>query len=67
MTRSGSVPGEETEQAQTYTMSYDGFGNMTGVSVGNKSLASYTYGANNGLLTQMTYGNGDSVSYSYDV
>ena len=67
MTRSGSVPGEETEQAQTYTMSYDGFGNMTGVSVGNKCLASYTYGANNGLLTQMTYGNGDSVSYSYDV
>ncbi len=66
MTRSGYVPGDTAEQPQTYTMSYDGFGNMTGVSVGNKSLASYTYSGNNGQLSQMSYGNGDSVSYSYD-
>ena len=37
MTRSGYVPGDTTEQTQTYTMSYDGFGNMTGVSVGSKN------------------------------
>ena len=36
------------------------------LSVGNKSLASYTYGSSNGQLQQMCYGNGDSVSYSYD-
>ena len=66
MTRSGYVPGDTAEQPQTYTMSYDGFGNMTGVSVGNKSLATYTYSGNNGQLSQMSYGNGDSVSYSYD-
>ena len=37
MTRSGYVPGDTAEQAQTYTMSYDGFGNMTRVSVGSKN------------------------------
>ena len=36
------------------------------MSVGNKSLASYTYGSSNGQLQQTSYGNGDSVSYSYD-
>ena len=36
------------------------------LSVGNKSLASYTYGSSNGQLQQTSYGNGDSVSYSYD-
>ena len=66
MTRSGYIPNVSGEKAQSYTMSYDGFGNMTGVSVGNKSLASYTYSGNNGQLSQMSYGNGDSVSYSYD-
>ena len=37
MTRSGYVPGETAEQTQSYTMSYDGFGNMAGVSVGSKN------------------------------
>ena len=48
-------------------MSYNGFGNMTGVSVGSRNLASYTYGSANGLMTEMSYGNGASVSYEYDV
>lgn len=39
---------------------------MTGVSVGNRSLATYTYSSKNGQLSQMSYGNGNSVSYSYD-
>ena len=66
MRRRGYVPGRTTLRNQTYTMVYDSFGNMTGVSVGNRSLATYTYGSNNGQLSQMSYGNGASVSYSYD-
>ena len=66
MRRRGYVPGRTTLRNQTYTMSYDSFGNMTGVSVGDTSLANYTYGSKNGPLQQMSYGNGDSVSYSYD-
>lgn len=66
MSRGGYIPGNDTEQTQVYTMSYNGFGNMTGVSVGSRSLASYTYGSANGLMTEMSYGNGASVSYEYD-
>lgn len=53
-------------QSQSYFLNYDGFGNMTGVSVGNRNLASYTYGSANGLLSQMSYGNGASIRYDYD-
>ena len=53
-------------KTQTYSMSYDGFGNMTGVSVGSRNLASYTYGSSNGLMSEMSYGNGDKLGYSYD-
>lgn len=66
MTRKGYVPNVSGQKSQTYTMSYDSFGNMTGVSVGDKTLASYSYGSNNGPLQQMSYGNGASVSYAYD-
>ena len=66
MSRGGYIPGNTTEQTQVYTMSYNGFGNMTGVSVGSRNLASYTYGSANGLMTEMSYGNGASVSYEYD-
>ena len=51
---------------QTYNMGYDGFGKLTAVKVGTRSLAGYTYAANDGLLTQMTYGNGNTVAYDYD-
>ena len=51
---------------QTYNMAYDGFGKLTAVQVGTRSLAGYTYAANDGLLTQMTYGNGNTVAYDYD-
>ena len=50
----------------SYTFEYDAFGNRTSVKVGNKTLATYIYKANNGPLQQMNYGNGDSVSYTYD-
>ena len=64
---------------QHYLLGYDAFGNMTRVQVCASSaeregytapvtLASYTYegNVNNGRLSRMTYGNGDSVSYTYD-
>ena len=39
MTRDGYKPGTSTAQPQTYTMSHDGFGNMTGVSAGKNYTA----------------------------
>jgi len=33
---------------QTYNMAYDGFGKLTSVKVGTRSLAGYTYAANDG-------------------
>ena len=50
----------------TYNFVYDQFGNVTNVKVGNASLMSYQYGANNGNLTRSTYGNGDYVENVYD-
>ena len=55
------------ELGQTYNMAYDGFGKLTAVQVGTRSLAGYTYAANDELLTQMTCGNGNTVAYDYDV
>ena len=51
---------------QTYSFTYDAFGNMTTLKVGTQTLATYTYGAGNGLLMSQTYANGDSVSFTYD-
>ncbi|HJI91015.1 MAG TPA: RHS repeat-associated core domain-containing protein [Clostridiales bacterium] len=64
---------------QHYLLGYDTFGNMTSVQVCASSaeregyttpidLATYEYegNVNNGRLAKMTYGNGDSVSYTYD-
>ncbi len=67
LTRGGYIPGNSVKQNQTYNMTYDGFGNMTGISVGSRQLASYDYGSQNGNLRSMTYGNGTKVSYTYDI
>jgi RHS repeat-associated protein len=63
-------------QWQSYGLVKDVWGNTSAVTVsastngstysGTRTLASYTYAANNGNLTGMTCGNGDSISYSYD-
>lgn len=50
----------------TYTFMYDGFGNTTGIYVGIRTLADYTYNANNGKLSVLSYGNGHQVKYVYD-
>ena len=53
-------------QTTVYSFSYDGFGNTTGISAGNHTLASYTYNSNNGKLNSLVYGNGLNVRYVYD-
>ena len=58
-----------TAYHQYYNFTYDSFGNTTGISIGPNgeySLAAYSYAPKNGLLTQMTYGNGATVAYTYD-
>ena len=50
----------------TYTLTYDTFGNLKTIKAGNKTLATYSYAANNGKLTSLTYGNGDYETYTYD-
>jgi RHS repeat-associated protein len=60
---------DPTPHNQYYNFSYDTFGNTTSISVGSTapySLGTYTYAANDGLLTGMSYGNGATVSYTYD-
>lgn len=53
-------------KTQSLTLGRDSFGNQTSVRVGDILLASYEYGAGNGLLQKQTYGNNASVSYTYD-
>lgn len=66
LTRTVAVPDDPDGSSQTYGMSYNDFGQTTGISVGTAPLVSYTYSPNGGALQSMQYGNGDSVSYSYD-
>lgn len=65
LTRTAELPGGGTF-TQSYGMSYNAFGQTTGVNVGTIPLVSYTYRPNGGALLSMQYGNGDSVSYGYD-
>ena len=50
----------------TYAFDYDGFGNQTMVKAGDKTLERYGYAPNNGPLTTITYGNGDTQEILYD-
>ena len=64
--RGGYIEGNSTKQNQTYTLSRDGFGNLTSVSVGNYTLVTYEYGSYNGQLMKTIYGNGDYIENVYD-
>ena len=64
ITRNGFFAG--SGYSQTYNLVYDDFGNMTSIGVGSQNLATYNYGTQNNNLKTMTYGNGASVTYSYD-
>lgn len=55
-------PGNETE----YTFEYDKWGNNKYVKVGNQTLITNGYEANNGVLKTQTYGNNFAVTYNYD-
>lgn len=50
----------------TYGFTYDEFGNRIATMVGSSVLATNTFGAHNGYLQKMTYGNNDTVEYTYD-
>ena len=50
-----------------YNLCYDVFGNMTSLAVAGNTLAAYAYAPNNGKLRSVTYGNGYSRSYEYDL
>ena len=50
-----------------YSFDYGAFDLVNSVQVGQRTLISHTYSTDaNRNLTQSTYGNGDSVSYTYD-
>ena len=57
---------DDANVAQTYSFTYDSFGNMTALKVGSKTLATCTYGSENGLLQKQSFANGDSISFTYD-
>ncbi len=50
----------------TYTLSYGDFALRSGIQIGNRTLASYTYADRTNWLTSLDYGNGDGVDYTYD-
>ena len=53
-----------------YKFSYDSFGNVSSIQVGNgteyNNLATYVYKTNNGLLDNVTYETNEKISYVYD-
>ena len=64
--RTSILPDEVTEVSQSYHFTYDAYDNVTKISVGNRTLATYEYGPKNGPLVKMTYGNGATVEYEHD-
>ena len=55
-----------THNGFIYTFNYDNFGNVKQVKVGNQILSTNNYENNNGNLVSATYGNNQTISYSYD-
>ena len=51
---------------ETYRFSYDVFGNMLQTKVGSVALCTNTYAARNNGLSLTTYGNGDTIQYTYN-
>ena len=52
---------------QTYTFGYNGFEQLTSVKVGTRALVTHAYGSYKGSLVSSTFGNGSTVSYTYDI
>lgn len=55
-----------THNGFNYSFVYDKFGNTSQVKVGNQTLITNNYAANNGNLTSVKYGNNAQISYTYD-
>ena len=57
---------EISHNGTTYSLNYDVYNNKTKTMVGTQTLATFAYGANNGLLQRQTYGTGQYVGFTYD-
>ena len=55
-----------THNAFNYALTYDDFGNRLTTKAGNYTLSTNTYEKNNGALSQVSYGNGARLNYTYD-
>ena len=55
-----------THNGTIYSFMYDNFGNKNQVKVGNQTLITNNYASNNGNLTDVVYGNNQTISYLYD-
>ena len=56
----------DNEKHETYSFTYDAYGNVTETKVGDIPLSTNTYGTRNGALQQSKYANNDIVAYEYD-
>ena len=68
---SNSVPSDNltyiTTETATYKFEYGSFSLRTKMTVGNRTLATYSYtNDKNKYLETLAYGNGDKVKYTYD-
>jgi len=69
ITRGGYIEGNSTKQEQSYSFTYNKWGSTVVTKIGTQTLAEYSYGAKNGNLIRMDYGNGNSddyITYEYD-
>ena len=55
-----------TTGSTTYNFAYGDFAQTSSIKVGTQTLATYTYTDETNYLKKLAYGNGDSVSYTYD-
>lgn len=55
-----------TRGTTVYTITYDKFGNQESVTVGGVALSTNDYEDNNGTLSDILYGNGTNIAYTYD-
>ena len=50
----------------TYNFGYGSFDLRSSITIGSRTLASYSYTDRTHYLSTLDYGNGDSVNYTYD-
>ena len=63
----GALTGITSPSATQYAFHYDQFGRTTSIEAGNRTLSTTAYRDNtSSLISTFTYGNGQTVEYSYD-